>query len=65
MDKLYQHILKPWPVDSIHTPEQLLSEPFAEETSIIPQSDCDVTASLLILTTDDTEQDTTHNTATI
>ena len=54
MDKLDQHILKPWPVDSIHTPEQLLSEPFAEETSIIPQSDCDVTASLLILTTDDT-----------
>ena len=55
--------LKPWPVDSIHTPEPLSSEPLAEETSTT-QSDSDVTASFLIPATEDTEQDTTHSTAT-
>ena len=39
--------LKPWLVDSIHTPEQLSSEPLAEET-LTTQSDSDVTASFLI-----------------
>ena len=56
--------LKPWPVDSIHTPEQLSSEPLAEETSTTPQSDSNMTASILIPATEDTEQDTTHSTAT-
>ena len=54
--------LKPWPLDSIHTPEQLSSELLAETSTT--QSDSDVTASFLIPATEDTEQDTTHSTAT-
>ena len=36
--------LRPWPVDSIHTPEQLSSEPLVEET-LTTQSDSNMTGS--------------------